>query len=92
MGPTSRPESIATAVGVPGGGRRPHRGPMNWNRLYEALAADPDQLAAPGVVRLLEARLRQIEAAQDRLEQEALRCDRLLDVADDLRDNASPGG
>jgi len=57
---------------------------VDWTRFYEKLERHPELLTDPGVVHLLEDRLQQIEAAQDSLEREALRCDGLLEKADQL--------
>ena len=65
---------------------------MDWTRLYAALEADPGLLKKPRNVQLLEARLQQIEMAQDLLEQEALRCDELLDMSDALCGDFPRGG
>jgi hypothetical protein len=63
---------------------------MNWRRFYRAIERRPDLLRRPTIVQLLEERLRQIETAQDRLEEEALRCDNLLDRADQISEADRP--
>jgi hypothetical protein len=63
---------------------------MKWDTIYTLLERDANLLRDAAFVKLLEDRLAEIEQQQAQLEEEALRCDRLLDLADSYRPPPPP--
>ena len=55
---------------------------MEWDQIYGLLERDANLLKDPGFAKLLQDRLREIEQQHTGLEDEALRCKRLLELAE----------